>query len=299
MRRFLIISTCLLASVPAFAQQKTETQFFHHGTDFVNEAAELDRLLKELSMHERGEIKPREIHVSLFQADYMKPDDQFAIRLSVPDVIAGCYELSPLEYEASFIDPYYLDIRVKHYRRDLIESNQPHLDCPGTYSRAEAMIPLSKRDLMTRGTKQIRFQTESITEFYDLDLEGHKVTLKPQSMVVFKAEIDRLTQDMTYDMEQHKKVQLYVPMARSEDDLIMALEQFAQMRGLMPVDMGKQSVQDPKNIIVVEDRSGGLARSLKDTKVQEVGAIPVTRQVRGENGIQDTSISLTVFAKPL
>lgn len=299
MRPFLLFSACMIASMPAFAQQKTETQFFHHGTDFVNEAAELDRLMKELSMHERGEIKPREVHVSLMQADYMKPDDQFAIHLVVPDVVAGCYELSPLEYEASFIDPYYLDIRVKHYRRDLIQSSQPHLDCPGTYSQAEAMIPLSKRDLMMRGTKQVRFQTESITEFYDLDLHGNTITLRPQSMVIFKADIDRLTQDMTYDMERHKKVQLYVPMARSDDDLTMALEQFAQSRGLMPVDMGKVSVQDPKNIIVVEDRSGGLSGSLKDTKVQEVGSIPVKRQVRGENGIQETSIPLTVFAKPL
>ncbi|MEM6782030.1 MAG: hypothetical protein AAF569_09230, partial [Pseudomonadota bacterium] len=175
----------------------------------------------------------------------------------------------------------------------------PHIDCPGTYSRAEAMIPLSKRDLMTRGTKQIKFRTENITEYYDLDLNGNEITLSPQSMAVFKADVDRLSQKLTYDMDHSKKVQLYVPMARSDDDLIVDLTQFAQMRGLSPVPRENVSVQDPKNIIVVEDTKGVLTNSLKTEAVQEVGSVAVIRQVRGENGIQDTRVPLTVFAKPL
>lgn len=299
MRRLFLLSACFLLSTPALAQSAPETQFFDHGTDFVNDAAELDRILKELSMEERNEIKPNEVLVSLFQEDYMDLSDQFAIRLTVPQVVSGCYEFTPLEYEASFIDPYYLDIKVKHYRRDLIKMENPHLDCPGTYSRAEAMIPLSRRDLMTRGTKQIKFRTENITEYYDLDLYDNKVTLKPQSMAVFKSELDWLTQELQYDMDHKRKVQLYVPMARADDDLILELHQFAQMRGLVPVEEGKVKVEDPKNIIVVKDEKGALINTLKAERIQEVGSIPVTRQVRDENGVHDTTIGLTVFAKPL
>src|SRR5690606_16769107 len=111
--------------------------------------------------------------------------DQFGLQMSVPDVVSGCFEVTPLEYEARFVDPYYLDIKVKRYRR---------VPLPGTPATCErqnkmstAMMALSKSDLQQRGTQEIRFSTGAATDSYKVEIDDSKIELVPRSMLVFKA----------------------------------------------------------------------------------------------------------------
>jgi hypothetical protein len=300
-RLFLLFSALCVVSFPAAAQQKGESQIHDYGFGWTNEAAQIDQYIKERSMREDGKIEPRLLHVSLVREDYMDDGDQFAIKLTAPDTVTGCVDFSPIEYEASFIDPYYLDIKVKHYKMEEITSQAPHLECPVSYRRAQALIPLSKKDLQSRGTKQIKFRTDSITEYYNLEIDGAKITLTPQSMAVFKADIDSDSKTIALDMDDTKRLTLVVPMVREGEDVYDQLVSFANTRGLSvePDTSNVLKTRPDRNSIIVMDANGAMGAMMERGAMQEVGQISISRPVQTPQGVRNTKIPLTVFAKPL
>lgn len=289
----LLSSLCLLVFAAPAAM--AESQIHDYGTGFVNEAAQVNEFLKSMDMKNRGEIVPQRIIVDVVREDYMNEADEFALLLSVPDVTQGCYTLSPLEYEASYIDPYYLDIKVKHYRRELLKTDAPHLDCPGQYSRAQALIPLSRRDLNNRGTQEIKFSTSAATDTYMLVFGDDYVELKPESTVVFQPESEQLGQGFVFESSV-QTVELYVPQAQDGDNVAAGLSDFALQKGFLPVQSGGHSDTDDETLLV-RDEQGVLGSRLDDNDSQGVGQIYVSRKVRAENGVVDRKVPLTVFAK--
>lgn len=290
-RTFGALALFSVASSHALAQ---ESQIHDYGTGFVNEAAEIDKVFKSLSMQSRGEVEPKEVQVSIVQEDYMEDGDQFALRLMVPEAVTGCYKISPLDYEASFIDPYYLDIKVNFYRVDQIETDAPHIECEKGYKVSSASVPLSVKDLRARGTRQIKFRTKNVTEYYDLSLQDNQVLLRPQSMRIFKAAIDSRSGVLAHDMAAPSKLHLYVPAAGENDDLSDQLATFAQAKGLA---VGSDAATQSNNMILVRDDRGNLVDELRGAQVKEMGTLYVERQYRGENGLGQTKVPLTVFAK--
>ena len=57
-----------------------------------------------------GLILPPRIHLSLVHHHYMNPE-QFGIMMRVPDMVTGCFDVSGLEYQTSFIDGNFKPIR--------------------------------------------------------------------------------------------------------------------------------------------------------------------------------------------
>lgn len=294
MRAVYLASVLALISAPCLAQQKPESQIIDHGTGFVNEAAELDQIRKQQSMALRGQIKPTTVQVILAREPYME-GDQFALKLRVPDVVSGCFSVSPLEYEATYIDPYFLDIKVKHYERRVTPSQQPHLECEAGYKASEAVIPLSITDLTTRGTRQIKLRTDVITELFDVSFDGLTVTMRPQSAVVFKP------QNTVLDLGVATMLRLYVPMAREGEDVRAQLASFAQSNGyaVEPTpEVKRQGVID--NSLIIRDERGALLSQLPpEGGVLQLGTIDVLRPVRNADGVYNARFPLTVFAKPL
>lgn len=114
--------------MPAAAQE-IDSQISTAGSTYHNETAEAMKRAQQESMQSKGFIKPTTLNVSLVRYDYME-DDNFGIQMVVPDVVSGCWEFSPIEYEFTFIDPYYFDVKVKHYQRKPIEVENINGDCP-------------------------------------------------------------------------------------------------------------------------------------------------------------------------
>src|SRR5690606_2187448 len=98
----------------------------------------------------------------------------------------GCWQLSPLEYESTFIDPYYFDVKVKHFQRHKLDVSNVNGDCPVGNQMSSALIVLNKKDLEKRQTRQIRFSTGYVADYYDVAITDNTIQLRPQSMVVFR-----------------------------------------------------------------------------------------------------------------
>ncbi len=292
---FLMIA---LLSVPAMAQDGTpEMQTFDPTGSGANKTGEYIRDLQARSQVDKGFIKPQTVHVSIVHEPYMD-GDQFGLQMAVPDVESGCYKLTPLEYEANFIDPYFLDIKVKRYRRIAPEGASSATQCDRQNKMSTAMMVLSKADLLSRGTKEIRFSTEAAIDTYKINLSDASLELVPQSMVVFKPSQfgGELKDRIVYNFTGDNVVALHVPMAQAGDEIGNELLKFAGMNALSPTGNtpGRSGTGAP--ILYFHDQSGGIQSQIGPDGYGEVGTITVARPYDGANGRVWTPVTLSVFA---
>ncbi len=295
----------MISALPssATAQDRTESQLYdptHMGSK--NEAAEIIQRRQRESMSSKGFITPQTIDLSIVHYDYMEPD-QFGLLMAVPDVVSGCYKLSPLQYETKFVDPYFLEITVKNYRRTLVDESGGSKQCDRNNQTATALMVLSKKDMMARQTKQLRLSNGSVTDTYDIVLNDDMLELIPRSMMVFRAQNLRgpLEDRMMYSFKGETLVALYVPMAQPGDDIQKQVEDFARVRALSPAYEGDVPAQvgAQKAVWYFYDDDGHIRNKIGEKGYTEIGEIQVSRPYDGPEGRTATSVNLPVFvAKP-
>lgn len=297
--RFLVLTLLGLTalSAPVMAQEK-ENQIHLRGSTFKNPAVDEIRRLQKESREKNDFVKPSTIEVSVVKYDFMD-EDQFGILMAVPDVVSGCFDISPLQYEATFIDPYYLDIRVKDYLRKTVESNNVASGCPTGNKMATALMVLNRSDLQKREIRQIRFSNGMVSDYYDIAWGDKTLSLKPQSMVVFKAK------NLEGDMKDHialgfddsTRIALHVPMAHKGEDVKAAVTKFAAQNGLSP-DTDNSESRNPSGspVFYFNDISGRLLAQIGEDSHAQVGQIMVGRPYDGPNGRETTAVPLTVYA---
>ena len=297
--RFTVFALLLcLLSLPALAQEKESYVFVPPGTNFKNETADYVRDLQRKSLQENGFIKPTLIEVSLVHYTYMDPD-QFGILMTVPDVVSGCWDISPLQYEANFIDPYYLDVKVKDYQRKVIETSNVQSGCPAGNKMATALLVLSKSDLEKRQIRQIRFTSGFSADYYDLIYGNNTLQLKPQSMVVFKAKnLEGAMKDrMGISFDGTGRVALHVPMATKDDNVAAAVRQFALRNALTPdADNAMSYSASGSPVFYYYDVTGRILGQVGDDGYAPVGTITAARPYDGPTGRTQIGVPLQVFA---
>lgn len=304
MTRLLIFALGLIAfyaPVPAMAQDEDLPEVQTYDPTFSgvpNEAADYIRSLQRQSMADKGFIKPQVVQVALVHYPYMT-DDQFGIQMSVPDMISGCYKLTPLEYEANFVDPYFLDIKVKKYRRIAPEGIPGHTKCEKQNKMSTALMVLDKKDLMKRGTQEIRFSTEVATDKYKIIMDDAHLELKPESMVVFKGQnlAGPLKDRLIHSFASDKMVALHVPMAQPGEDITQAVVDFARHRALVPTDIQHPAAWGGNGLATYYfyDDNGHIIDQIGEDGYAELGKIEVDRPYDGPEGRTVAPVGLSVF----
>lgn len=294
----LILMMVFTGPCDVFAQEKESHVYQIPGSTFHNEGADRIRSLQRRSLANNGFIKPKQIEVSLVQYDYMDPEDQFGLLMVVPDVVSGCWDITPLEYESSFIEPYYFDVKVKHYQRKKIEVANVETDCPAQNKMSTALIVLSKKDLQKRRIRQIRFSSGFVADYYNISASEESLSLFPQSMVIFKAanltgpKKDRLT----LGFNGSGQIALHIPMAKKTDDIKPQLLKFAQMRALTPVaDMPVTYSANGGATYYFNDDSGHILGTIGEEGYAPLGKVTVGRPYDGPHGRTLTPVPLQVY----
>lgn len=287
---YLTAAILIALSLPAFAQESQTFDPMGSG----NVAADQIRAQQERSLGDKGFIKPQEVLVSITHPDYMD-EDQFALQMAVPDVVSGCYAVTPLEYEANFVDPYFLDIKVKHFRRSAPEGVAA-ASCDRKNQRSTATMPLSRSDIQSRGTKEIRFTTDAGRDIYDIIWDGQRLELKPQSMIVFKPEnmSGALKDRISYTFTGSSVIALQVPMAQPGEDISQQLTQFAQARALSPAEGGDVG-SNGNRIYFFTDNGGHIGSEIGPEGYAEIGKIVVPRPYDAPDGRKMVGRELSVF----
>lgn len=291
----------LLPTLPALAQDDgnlpemmTYDPTFSGG---LNQEAEKIRDMQRQSLGDKGYITPMAVNVSIVHPSYMD-ENQFGILMAVPDVMSGCYTLTPLEYEAKFTQPDSLNIRVKHYRR--LAPEGANTKCDTRNKMATALMVLDKKDLLERGTKEINFSTEAARDTYRLVLSDNRLELIPQSMMAFKAPglTGELKDRLVYTFTSNKMVALQVPMAKSGEDLSEELQNFARTRALKPADADAPTswAGNGTATYYFYDDAGHVVAQIGEKGYAELGKITVSRPYDGPDGRTEAPVTLSVFA---
>lgn len=291
--RLLFLALILL--LPSMAVAEDSQIFTKPGSEYVNETIEMMKDHTAAIESKKGHIKPHTLYVSIIRHDYFE-DDQFGILIDTGDIITGCWKLSPLEYEASFTEEYYMDIKVKHYKREAIETN-----CPKGNQTVSALVVLSKSDLQARGIKQIRFSNEVARDRYEVSFYNDRVELKPMTQLAFKVQDLHGTNDnkiVHYDGNK-SVVALHVPMAKNTDDVASAVLRVARQNNLTPLDSEMANRYKGKKgsaTFFFMDENGTTIDQIGTNHYTEVGSIPVKRPYDGPNGRTEIETPLKVFA---
>lgn len=235
-------------------------------------------------------INPPIINVSLVHHDYMEPE-QFAIFMKVPDAVSGCFDVSQLQFETSFIENNYMDIEVAGYKRIPIKTKDVAFDCTSGTKVITAMIPLSATDLKERNIRQIRFKKGAIEDAYDLNFTDNSLTLIPKRAAAFKPK-GIIGEGLTYSYGGAGLIALHVPMARKGEDISTSIKNFAYKYGMIPSDEKATG----RNVFFFKDQSGEILQRIGENGYHELGTIQVNRSFNGGRGAQMTATPLKVFA---
>lgn len=292
-----ILAFSVLAPVPftgtALAQESQT--FVPPGSEWVNQAEQNIKILNQKNLIEKGGVVPQELQLSIVHHSYMEPD-QFGILMKVPQTVTGCFDISPIGYEAKFIADLYMDINVTSYTVTPKKTQHVEYACNQGYQTATGLIVVSANDLRSRGTRQIRFTNGLARDNYNIIYSGDSITLQPQSMIVFKAKNGNLT----YGLNPQNIISLEVPMAKEGDDISEAIRTLAAQKGLSPVtDMESlpPSMKQESNDFYYVDETGRYTDSLNENGYAEIGVIPVARAQIDENGASSKNVPLKVFVK--
>lgn len=305
MKKILIVSVAFLALsggfTPVLAQDDSLPEQMTYDPQFsgwVNQSAEQIRAAQRASLSDKGFITPSEVQVAIVHYPYMD-DDQFGIQMAVPDVISGCFTLTPLEYEAKFTEPHFLDIKVKKYRRVTPEGSAATRKCDNNNKMSTALMVLSKKDLQEKGTQEIRFSTESGTDNYRLILTEDHLELIPRSMMMFKAQNlgGPLKDRILYSFASDKMIALQVPMAQPGEDLSDAIVMFARTRALTPANPDSPVTWSGNGMATYYfyDDNGHIIDQIGEDGYAEIGQIAVNRPYDGPEGRTTTPVNLSVF----
>lgn len=291
---FFVFNTCAIAQ----NQDNADNQIFvPPGATFQNKAAEVSRILKEKSLAKSNKIEVNKIQISLVHYHYMDPD-QFGIMMKLANQSSGCFDLSPLEYEANFIDDNYMDIKVKDYRRKITKTENPSFDCDQKSKVVSGLIVINTEDLKKKHIRQIRFSNGKVRDDYNVKILPDSIQLEPESMVAFKAQ--GLTgpdkNKLVYYFSGQALVALHVPMAKKGEDIAQSVRNLAYKSALQPVF--KQEGIDTSgknNVFYFIDPQGRTLDRLNEDGYAEMGSIQVLRPYDGPNGRQGIPTSLRVF----
>jgi len=255
--------------------------------NYNNSAATSAAQQAQRSLTAEGRERPSVINVSLVHLDYME-EHQFGLKMTVTDIPAGCAKISPLEYEASFIDNNYMDVEVKGFNRTTILQSADGSGCPVKRIFPSALIVLDVNDLKSREIRQIRFTDGNAYDDYNIIYEENGLSLNPDSMTVFKSAGGSLN----YDFNLSSMVSLQVPMATAEDDLDNAVRNLAAKHALMPTS---SEMRGNKKIYHFLDENGRTTSMLNENGFAELGNVTAPRPFSGQNGIENRAIPLKVF----
>lgn len=288
MKHLLLFIALSSIAVPAIAQESQT--FVTPGSAFQNEKARMAQSNERQAMLGENGIVPQYIKLSIIHADYMEPR-QFGLMMSVPDTTTGCFDVSPLEYEANFIDDNYMDVTVKAYRRT--PSNQSEGGCEQKFKNASGMIVLSSDDLQSRGVRQIRFTNGNARDNYDIAISGSDIILTPQSMSVFKPANG---QSLRHSFDGKTIVALQVPMADNDDNIATQVQTLAASKGLSLISNLEEAGLKPHNNVYYFYDNGGYTSSIIGADgYGDIGVIAAPRPFNGENGTTQTAVPLKVF----
>lgn len=284
----------------SFARAQTESQTYDPTfmTNGPQGAAKEAVAAQERKAAEQGFISPASVQVSLVRESYME-DNQFGLRMSLPDVVSGCFSYSPLEYEANFVDPYFLDIKVKKYRKIEASGNPDTRKCDPQNKTSSAMMVLDKDDLKSRGVKEIRFSSDAGRDVYKVSLQDDILELIPESMTVFKAYplSGELKDRLVHDFGNASTIALQVPMVNAGEDITEQVMSFATAHALTPVEKNvTMSLSDNnKPTYYFKDSDGRFAAMIGADGYGEIGTITVMRPYDGPDGRTQTPVELRVF----
>lgn len=294
----LIGLTLIMTSNASLAQDADGSQLFvPPGSLYENNAARVIQEQRKASFGKTDKIAVKNVQVSLVHHHYMEPE-QFGIMMKTANQVSGCFDISPLEYEASFIEGNYMDIKVKDFRRNVVKTKDVAFDCDQKSKVVSGLVVVSANDLKEKGVRQIRFNNGSTTDNYDVTIKQDSIVLKPESMIAFKAiglsgpDKDRLV----HYFNGKTIVALHIPMARDSDDITQAVRNLAYKRALTPVfEQEGLDTSGADNIYYFMDPTGRALDTLADETYTELGTIQAMRPYDGPQGRQGLPVPLKVF----
>ena len=286
-----LLLTFILALTSSYGYAQESQTFIPPTSDWVNKAAERIKILNQQSLEKSGGVVPKEIHMSVVKYAYMEPD-QFGILMKTPETTTGCYDISPIAYEAKFIGNLYMDVEVQSYDVKPVKIKHGSFECNQGYKRATGLIVLNISDLKERGTRQIRFTNGESRDTYEVIINDNKITLQPQSMIAFKTHSGNLT----YTMGGGGIIALQVPMAKDGDNIAQRVRTLAAQNSLTPItDASAFNLKENENIFYYQDEDGRFSDMLESDGYAELGEIPVARPYIAQNGQQQMAVPLKVF----
>lgn len=297
----IIFLTLLSLLLPLAAQAQEDQIFMPPATAYDNRGAAVNKFLKQQSFEKTDKLPVGTLYVSIIHPDYLDPD-QFGLMLQKANSENSCFDYTPLEYEANYIENYYMDVTVKHYRRSLHETKYPQFDCDQKSKIVSTMIVFSANDLKKRDLKQIRFNNGSARDTYNIAYTEDSIRLIPDSMIAFKA-VGLTGADknyLEYNFVDNSLITLQVPMAQEGEDVAQAVRDLAYRSALEPVFEQKGiDTSGKNNVFYFKDPSGTTIGQLNEDGYMEYGTINVIRPYDGANGRVGMPIPLKVFlARP-
>lgn len=307
-KHLLILSLCtVLQTSPVLfsnaqaqddAGSLPESQTYDPTHSGMTTAGDMMRADQESRLASKGFVAPTQIRVSIVHLDYMD-DDQFGIMMIVPDMASGCETYSPLEYEAKFVDPYFLDIKVKKYRKIAPPAPTANKPCDRSTKVVSATMVLDRKDIQSRGTQEIRFSGEAGQDTYKLSFDGDRMELIPESQTMFKGSDLQgdLKDRLIYDFSNSKTIALQVPMAQPGEDLTDEIMEFASSHALKPVENRINVVLSETGTATYyfQDNDGRFGAMIGPDGYGDMGSITVMRPMDGPDGRTQTPVELRVF----
>jgi len=292
-KKTLLIASVLtlnIFNVSHLSAQESQT-FIPPGSNYVNKAAETIKILNARSLKEEGGVVPNEIHLSVVQYDYMEPG-QFGILMKTPETVTGCYDISPISYEASYVADLYMDVAVKSYTVTPIKTKNVDYGCNQSYRAATGLLVLNIDDLRQRGTRQIRFTNGNARDNYNIMINEGAITLQPESMIAFKTKDENLK----YTMGGGSVIALQVPMANDNDLVAQEIRTLAASNSLTPItDMTAFDLKERDNVFYYLDDNGRFSDQINNDGYAEIGSINVARPHLDETGMKNIAVPLKVF----
>jgi hypothetical protein len=295
MKKILLLLALSFLPLPAQAQESPT--FLPPGSKWENEAADTAAALARESLREEGGVIPNVVELSIVHHPYMEPA-QFGLQMKVPNVSTGCFELSPIEYKANFIEGLYMDIDIAAYKRTPVKTQDVAYGCPATYRAASTLIVLDAEDLRARGVRQIRLSNGNARDIYNVYFRPGAIKLEPESMIVFKVKngMGPTESDLVYQYGQTNIVALQVPMAKKGDNIEAEIRALAAQNALNPVvDASLLPVEESESVFYFTDDAQAASALMGEQGYAELGEIPVLRPYVSANGREERAVPLKVF----
>lgn len=283
---------------PAAAQNEADSQIFiTPGSGYTNQGNAIRQALRRQSQQANNKISVGTVEVSLVHYHYMEPD-QFGIMMKAPNALSGCFDISPLEYEASFVEGHFMDIKVKDFRRTPSKTKDVAFDCDQKTKVISGLVVVSAKDLQKRGVRQIRFSSGRNRDAYDVVYRSDSIQLIPDSQISFKAVglVGADKNKLVHYFGGKNIVALHVPMAAKGDDIAQSVRTLAHQNALQPIfEQEGLDTSGTDNIYFFTDPKGAMLSGLNEDGYSEIGSIQVPRAYNGPQGRQGTMAPLKVF----